>query len=142
MSNPIPLRSDVVKPNTHRPFSSGYRLCDTLLVLMLVGGGLACLALRTALTRAQHGWALSAFVLMGVVGLLGLLRVRIAFAITSGCFVAIAFAKGLDLLVHNPFGFFVPIPLTSGFTRWMEISICLGISAWFWSRYDGGFRSK
>lgn len=139
MTNPIPLRSDVVKPNTRWPFSAGYRLCDTLLVLMLVAGCIACDALRTALTRAQHGWALSAFVLMGI---LGLLRVRIAFAITSGCFVAIAFAKGLDLLVHNPFGFFVPIPLTSGFTRWMEIFICLGISAWFWSRYDGGFHSK
>lgn len=131
-SEPTDTSGEKNKPQL---FSVGYRACDVLLLILLLGGP-ALVYHSVNSNRIPISWFHLAVLGVSTVAILGLLRVRVAFAL-----LAVPFFVWAGYSVIR--GFFFP-PEWSDLVnpiytaKWaVSIAIEYSIGAYFWKKYSG-----
>lgn len=121
-----------IKPDL---FSQGYRICDAMLIILVISGpSLMLISVNNGVD--PFTWFHFAILAISIVGILGLLRVGVAFAVLALPFFLWAAYSVIQ-------GFFMPpewsdlvSPVYVG--KWaISIFIEYSIGAYFWKKYSG-----
>jgi len=117
-----------------RLFSKGYRGCDVLLVLLLIG--CPTFLYTTLVHRAlEPSWLEATFAMLMVLAVLGLLRVKLAFALLAAPFFGFAAYKFINGMFFSPDWSLLQNPLFV--VRWaFEVVILVSIGSYFWRKFN------
>ena len=116
-------------------FARGYRACDALLLLLL----LACpILLYVSLVhrKLEPSWWEAGFGVLTLLAMLGLARVKIAFAFLAAPFLALAAYKFVNGMFFTDEWSLLRNPLFVA--RWaFEVVALLGVATYFWRKFAG-----
>lgn len=116
-------------------FSVGYRACDILLFVLVVGGP-ALVYVSVNNNQVPFDWFHVAILGVSIVAILGLLRVRVAFALLAIPFFVWAGYSVIRAFFFPPEWSDLVNPIYAG--KWgVSIAIEYLIGAYFWKKYSG-----